>query len=154
MQQIKIPVKPHVKQFLEVKYGDNYKLTKTTFLGVLLIELLNDDIVKQKDLESGTAYFVINIPDLYYNKYGFNVTLAKKRLIGICLEKIFKEFFHEFIDLELYSGKDAYPSIVLFREYYNITETDFKLETMYRGYQRYSRESIKQKKKNNSIKKV
>lgn len=41
--KLKIPVKPHIKAFLELHFGDNYKLTTKDLLGVFLFHVLKKE---------------------------------------------------------------------------------------------------------------
>ena len=57
------------------------------------------------------------------------------------------EDFYRFVDIELLKpNSNAYQSVALFLKFYEIQESHIKLESMYRNYQRYCDENIKQKK--------
>lgn len=149
---IQIPVKIHVKKYLIKRYGTVHQLSKTTFMGLLFIQLLDKTIAKQEKLYKKTmAMYDIEVPEYYFNTKGYHVDEDKLRLFSICLEKLFIEDFYFFVDHELLKPHaNAYKAVVLFFSIYDITEGDLKLESMYRKYQRYSDENIKEKKKNQS----
>lgn len=147
MISISIPVKKHVKKYLIKKYGEVHTVTKKTFLGLLLLELINDKVEPSDRQFVNFEKYELNIPEFYFNKKGFNIDKNKARFLGNCLEKLFLEDFHTFIDLELIKGKtNAMKSIKLFLLFYNISENDLKLESLYRNYQRHCGENIKAKK--------
>lgn len=147
MISISIPVKKHVKKYLIKKYGNVHTVTKKTFLGLLLLELINDKVDASDRQFVDLDKYELTIPEFYFNKKGFNIDKNKTRFLGICLEKLFYEDFYNFLDLELTKGKaNAFQSVKLFMAIYAISENDMKLESLYRNYQRHCGESIKSKK--------
>ena len=147
MFEIYIPVKPHVKSFLMRRYGEDYVVNKKNFLGILLLELLNTDISKlDLDCKPSECY-KLQIPELYFNTKGFNIDKNKLKFLGRCLERLFFDDFYNFVDSELErGGLSAYKSVHLYLQLHKISENELKLESMYRNYQRHSRENIKSKK--------
>lgn len=148
MITVSIPVKNYVKKYLVKKYGTVHTVSKKTFLGLLLLELINDDVQKPDRVLEEMDKYEIEVPEYYFNTRGFNINQNKSKFLGLCLEKLFFEDYLAFVDLELAKGKlDALKSVKLFLQLYNISENELKLESMYRKYQRYSGEKIKDKKK-------
>lgn len=144
---ISIPVKNHVKKYLIKRYGSVHQVTKKTFIGLLLLQLLEKKIDKQEKLQEKAALYDLSVPEYYFNTKGYSVDQDKLRFLGICLEKLFMEDFYTFIDNELHKpNTSAYKAIQLFFSIYSISENDLKVESMYRNYQRFSGENIKQKK--------
>lgn len=147
MISISIPVKKHVKKYLIKKYGTVHTVTKKTFLGLLLLELINDKVEAMDRQFVDLDQYELTIPEFYFNKKGFNIDKNKVRFLGICLEKLFFEDFYNFIDLELTKGKaNAFQSVKLFMHIHGISENEMKLESLYRNYQRHCGENIKSKK--------
>jgi len=147
MISISIPVKKHVKKYLIKKYGAVHTVTKKTFLGLLLLELINDKVDASDRQFLDLDQYELNIPEFYFNKKGFQIDRNKARFLGLCLEKLFFEDFYNFIDVELAKGKaNAFQSVKLFMHLHSISENDMKLESMYRNYQRHCGENIKSKK--------
>jgi hypothetical protein len=144
---ISIPVKNHVKKYLMKRYGSVHQVTKKTFIGLLLLQLLEKKIDRQERLVDKSSIYDISVPEYYFNTKGYSVDPDKLRFLGICLEKLFMEDFYSFVDHELIKGTaSAYKAIQLFFSIYGISENDLKVESMYRNYQRFSGENIKQKK--------
>lgn len=146
---ISIPVKPHVKKYLIKRYGTTHQVSKKTFIGLFLLQLLEKKIEKQeKDIPNNFTY-EIEVPEYYFNTKGYSVDTKKLKFLGICLEKLFVEDCNSFIDNELLKGdSNAKKAIKLFFCIYGIDENDLNLDSVYRNYQRYSGEKIKDKKKN------
>lgn len=148
MISISIPVKKHVKLYLIKKYGTIHTVSKKTFLGLLILELVNNKIEAPERLILGFEKYELSIPDFYFNKKGFSIDKNKLKYLGVCLEKLFFEDFYSFVDLELAKGKgNAYQSVKLFLLMHSISENDLKLESMYRNYQRHCGENITSRKK-------
>ncbi|PIF33006.1 hypothetical protein CLU81_3576 [Flavobacterium sp. 9] len=149
MIQISIPVKKPVKKYLTKKYGEIHTISKKTFLGLLLLELISNK-ADTSDIDfKGFDKYKMDIPELYFNTKGFSVSRNKLKFLGVCLERLFFEDFHNFVDVELAKGKtNAWQSVKLFLLLYDINENEMKLESMYRNYQRHCEEKIKVKKLN------
>lgn len=146
---ISIPVKSHVKKYLIKRYGAVHQVSKKTFIGLFLLQLLEKKVEKpEKEVEKGHLY-EIEVPEYYFNTKGYCIEKEKLKLLGICLEKLFIEDFYSFVDNELQKGDmNAKKSIKLFFSIYDLSENDLNMDSMYRNYQRYSGENIKCKKKN------
>jgi hypothetical protein len=149
MIQISIPVKKHVKKYLIKKYGEIHTISKNTFLGLLLLELISTE-ADTSDIDfNGYDRYKMDIPELYFNVKGYKINRKKLKFLGVCLERLFFEDFHAFVDVELSKGKtNAWQSVKLFLFLNNITENEMQLASMYRNYQRHCNEKIKLKKLN------
>jgi len=149
MVQIYIPVKKHVKKYLIKKYGEVHTISKNTFIGLLLLELIDKD-ADTSDIDfKGHDRYIMDVPELYFNTKGYSIKRNKLKFLGVCLEKLFYEDFHNFVDVEISKGRmNAWQSVKLFLYLNNINENEIKLESMYRNYQRHSGEKIKEKKLN------
>ena len=149
MIQISIPVKKHVKKYLIKKYGEIHTISKKTFLGLLLLELISTE-ADTSDIDfNGFDRYKIDIPELYFNTKGYTINRNKLKFLGVCLERLFFEDFYAFVDVELAKGKtNAWQSVELFLNMNDINENEMKLGSMYRNYQRHCGEKIKEKKLN------
>lgn len=146
MVSVAFPVKKHVAKYLESRFGNDYTLSSRSFLGLLLLKLLNGK-VERSDYDVPDSIFRVNIPEYYFNNRKFSIDKEKSKYVGVLLERMFVEDFHLFVDRQLVNGKDALNSVYLFCELNNITDDDIKLCSLYRSYQRYSKENITQKRK-------
>ncbi|WP_289659484.1 hypothetical protein [Flavobacterium panacagri] len=152
MIQIYIPVKKHVKKYLIKKYGQNHTISKKSFLGLLLLDLINKD-ADTSDIDfNGMEKYSLDLPEMYFNTKGYEISRKKLKFLGVCLERLFFEDFYLFVDVELAKGNNnAWQSVKLFLAMNDINENEIKLESMYRNYQRHCKENIKDKKSNTVV---
>lgn len=152
MIQISIPVKKPVKKYLIKKYGEVHTISKKTFIGLLLLELISNEAdTSDIDFKSHDQYKMV-LPELYFNTKGFSINRKKLKFLGVCLERLFFEDFYSFVDVELAKGKtNAWQSVKLFLFLNNITENEMQLASMYRNYQRHCGEKITEKKLNTIV---
>jgi hypothetical protein len=146
---IQIPVKCYIKKYLTKRYGVVHQVSKKTFIGLFLLQLLEKKI-DRPDKEAGKgSIYEIEIPEYYFNKNGYSIDKNKLKYLSVCLERLFFEDFYSFIDNELCKGDlTAKKAIRLFFSIYKITENELNQDSMYRNYQRYCGENIKIKKQN------
>ena len=145
MISIQIPVKSHIKKYLDLKYGKQ-TVSKKTFLGLYVSEMLTKNICASNPFKE--EYYELFISSYYFNTKGHSLSKGVLRTLGLSLESLFYEDFYHFVDIKLMEGNlNAYKSVKMFLKIYGISEDELKLESMYRKYQRYCGEKIKNKKK-------
>ena len=146
---VKIPVKNHVKKYLSVRYGNEHTLTKTSLLGMLLFYSLEQRIEKQNSsISDFDDNYNILVSQHYMHQKGFSVNMKTRKFIAVCFEKLFMEDMNGFIDKCIGQlNQSAMSSLKIFLKTYEIAEDDVKTESLYRQYQRYSKENIRQKKR-------
>lgn len=153
---IKIPMRSYLVKYLTKLHGSEYKVTKHTFLGLCIVDVLTKDYQKSPS-KVKASYFKCIVPNQlcvihgYFPKYSHFSLLEKK------IDKIFKQTMYQYIDINIQSGynkkREVKKCIEDFLGYYRISEDDFKYETAYRNYIRYvEQKSIKMTKKNKPIK--
>jgi len=148
MIEVSIPVRSHVKKYLEKRYGAVHTVSKKSFIGILVLELLHKKVAKIDKSINTKSFYSFMIPEYYFNTKGFQLNPVKAKFLGNCLEKLFFEDFYSFVDTELLKGGlKAIQAVRLFLNLYEITEEEAKLESMYRNYQRHCNDKIKEKKK-------
>lgn len=145
---VNIPVKPHIKKYVSVRYGNEHTLTKKSLLGVLIFGVLDKKVPKpDRSFDDHTEKYTIQISESYFNERGFEIPLRKRRFLAVCLEKLFIEDFYAYIDISVSKmGITAAQSMRVFLEQYEISENDVKFESMYKNYQRHCDFKIKSKK--------
>lgn len=143
MFSISIPVKAHVKKYLCFRYGTEHTFTKNSLLGVLLIHVLDKKCPKSDfDFKDYKEKYEILISEQYYYRHGSEIPLKKRRYLAICLDKMFNEDFHLFIELGMSEfNLSAAEAIRRFLKKYEITENEVKYESLYRSYQRFKVEN-------------
>lgn len=145
---INIPVKPHIKRYISVRYGNEHTLTKKSLLGILIFNILDKKTKKpNQSFSDYTEKYVIQISQQYFYEAGFEITLRKRRFLAICLEKLFVEDFCSYIDISVSKlGTTAAEAMRIFLNQYEITENEVKFESLYKQYQRHCDFSIRAKK--------
>ncbi|MDV6167907.1 hypothetical protein R1T16_05685 [Flavobacterium sp. DG1-102-2] len=147
MIQISIPVEPHVKKYLMKKYGSTYTASKTSFLGLEVLQALSGEYEKpyvpsEQAAELKHSYKVF-IPERYFNSNGHTVSINNLQHLGEVVTKNFMETMCQYLDMMVDQGKLAMPELRTFLHYYHISEEDVKLESLYKTYQRHCKGSIK-----------
>ena len=146
---IRIPIKCHVKKYLIKRYGSVHQVSKKTFIGLFLLQLLEKKVEKPEKEAGKGSFYEIEVPEYYFNVNGYSIDKNKLKFLSVCLERLFFEDFYSFVDNELIKGNlTAKKAIRLFFTIYDITENELNQDSMYRNYQRYCGENIKQKKQN------
>lgn len=145
---ISIPVQRHVKKWLCGRFGEQHIVTKKSAIGLMILQVLDKKIEKPKKLaEDYPERYQIVVTQRYFNIKGFEIGYNCRRLLSQLLERQFKDDLNSFVDMEIKRpNTNAYGAIRTFLNHYGINENDLKLESVYRNYQRYSNESITQKK--------
>jgi len=137
---IKIPVKPHIKKYIAVRYGEEHTLTKKSLLGILIFNILDKKTEKpDQGFADYTEKYVIQISQQYFYEFGFQITLRKRRFLAICLEKLFMEDFYSHIDIAVDKmNSSAAEAMRIFLNKYGISENEVKFDSLYRAYLRHS----------------
>ncbi|WP_435263411.1 hypothetical protein [Tenacibaculum sp. nBUS_03] len=138
---IKIPMRSYLVKYLTKLYGKEYKVTKRTYLGLIIVDVLTKDYQKPIFTNEKSTYNCIVANQLcvthgHFPKYTSFSVLEKK------IDNIFKTSMYEFVRINLQTGKYDQSSEIIkclgaFLEFYNINEDDLNLETAYKNYSRY-----------------
>lgn len=145
MIDVKIPVKPYVRKYLEKRYGTTHRASSTSFIGMLLLHFL-EKTVQPTGKATGEESYSVEVPEYYVNTTGHTVPDALLHRIGDCLEKMFREELFAYLDVRVLSGYKAQPELNLFLKRYAITEDDLRRDSIYKAYQRHCGMKIKAKK--------
>lgn len=145
---INIPVKPHIKKYISVRYGLEHTLTKKSLIGILLFNILDKKTEKPDQVFTDhTEKYIINISPQYFYEKGFSITLRKRRFLAICLEKLFVEDFYSHVDIAISKmNLTAAEAIRIFVKQYDISEDEVKHDSLYKQYQRHCGFKITSKK--------
>lgn len=152
---IKVPMKPYLVKFLIKRFGKYHKATKNSWIGLNVIDLLSKDY--QKPVSSKLdSFFVFEVPENLCRNYGYFPKYSKFPALEKKVDKIFRDFMYQHLDVNLSSGLYSKKSEVMnclrhFFMYYKISEDDKKLETAYRNYVRYRNELHRNQDKKNLL---
>jgi len=144
MVTVSIPVKPHVKKYLCVRYGTQHTMSKKSLIGTLLFHILDKQTPKaEKDLADYKEKYSILIPEYYFKSRGHSIGWKKKQYLAICFEKIFFEDMMLFINLAKATGTiKPIEAMRRFLKQYDINENDVNFDSVYRQYQRKKKSKI------------
>ncbi|RZK30398.1 MAG: hypothetical protein EOO63_06840 [Hymenobacter sp.] len=143
-----VPVKPHVRKYLEFHLGQGYKLSQLDPFGRELKTLLGQK-KKNKWFDGFTRCYTAN--------FGVSVEgnmILQKRLKGLTAKEIidFNNFVEGIIKWEFFGfvsnrclvNMSHYSSIQAFREQYDFQDEDMSYDTLKKAWQRYKSPTKKQ----------
>lgn len=142
-----IPVAPHVKKFLVSNYGENYLVSQTDLLGLMLIPFFSKEIKVNRGRKltdsMKSELYTISISYDYFERQGCFLSHEQIKLIGRTLDKYFRELL--FSHIEVYSvnhPKRQKQCIVDFCKVNGITIEDIDPDTLYRDFYRKKGEKL------------
>ncbi len=144
MVTINIPCKKYVKKYLIAKYGEKHTISRNTLLGLFTLEYLEKDFKPELGEMQFDDRYVIEIGEYYFKKKGHSINLAKRKMIGMVMERLVREEIFQFVDIKVIAGSDALESIREYLKFYKISEDELKLDSIYKAYKRHNNFSIKE----------
>lgn len=153
---IHMPMKSYLRKFLQKKYGTNYEVSSNSLLGIFLIEILDKQYRKDHKKIIQKDYYPLIIPKYIVERVGFDMPTSKMKRFEEMLVKLFKTELESYIKLtiesELYVKiddkkyrQDIMKAIKQYLDYFDITEDELKLESLYRDFNRNKQTNIGQK---------
>lgn len=152
-----LPVKPYLKKYLLKKYGESFVVSRNSWLGSYLIEMMDKEYRKVNSQIDRESSYELIIPTSIVVRKGFDISTAKMKLLNEMIRKIFVNDLSSYIEVSMcaklhfknekhksYNKQNAMQAIYQFLEFYGIEEGDLKVESLYRDYQR-QRESDEDK---------
>lgn len=134
---VKIPMKTYLVKFLLKKYGKKHKASKRSLLGLETLALLTDKYYKQRAI-GNDSHFTFLIPYQICKDYGHFVDPAEEILFKKKVERIFKDFFIDYIKINnrIFKHGNIIKSINDFYIFYGLTEEDLSVDYAYKLSQR------------------
>ena len=136
MVTIKIPCKSYVKKYLIARYGKKHTITRNSFLGLFVSELLTKEFDPKQKYKSYEAEYEIEISEWMFKNIGHTISVKSMEAIGSSFYLIFREDLFEYVQLQLKKGVNASNAIKEFLNNYDIKEDELKFESIYRDYKR------------------
>lgn len=159
---LNIPLKSYLSKYLVQKYGSHHVVSRNSWLGNYVIELLTKQYRKNKVLQKTETYFTIEIPLTIMKESGFDISTDKLNRLEIMIEKVFRNDLESYImvsigcELKYYNEQfnslnkqNVVKAIEQFLGYYSIGEDELSPETIYRDFYR-----SKKSDKNNVLKEL
>lgn len=89
--QVKIKVKPYIKQYLEINFGAPCKFPSGHFISEYLNVLLTRPTkVENYACKDETAEVIISLPEVTFRRYGFGLTKTNRRNFNLAIENYIK----------------------------------------------------------------
>lgn len=146
---LNIPLKPYLTKYLVQKYGNTHTVSRNSWLGNYVIELLTKQYRKHKAIQKTETYFTIEIPLTIMKESGFDISTDKLRRLEIMIDKVFRNDLDSYIavsigcELKYYNEQfsslnkqNVVKAIEQFLGFYNITEDELSPDTIYRDFYR------------------
>jgi len=148
---VHLPIKSYLKKYLIKKYGTSYKISSNSLLGIFLIEILDKQYRKEHRQIKEKNYYPIIIPKVIVEKVGFDFPTSKMRRFELMIKQLFRNELDSHVDIainaELYVNindkkykLDVMKAIKQYLEFYDITEDELRLDSLYRDYKRIKNE--------------
>lgn len=138
MFTITLPVAPHVKKFLLIWYGPDYILTLNDSLGKSIHALLRKKINSVKGTRQiKEPFYTIKVPASKIQREGCVIHTNNLYLISEQFDKYFRDiiFYYAMINASCNEGKYK-ESLRQALAFFDITEDDISLESLYRDFTR------------------
>lgn len=146
---LNIPLKPYLKKYLTQKYGNTHLVSRRSWLGRYLIDLLDKNYHKKKVNIKKEDYYPISIPCWIVKEVGFDISAAKLNNLENMIHKIFLNDLYSYIEvsvgskLKIYNEKyesinkqNTLGAIFQFLNFYAITEDEISPDSIYRSFYR------------------
>ena len=147
--RLNIPLKPYLKKYLTQKYGNTHCVSRRSWLGRYLVDILDKKYRKTKVDIKKEDYYQISIPSSIVKEIGFDISAIKLKHLTEMIHKIFMNDLYSYIEVSVGSKLKFYnkehesinkqntlQSIYQFLHFYTITEDEISPETIYRTFYR------------------
>src|SRR3990167_590860 len=141
---ISVPVKPASKKFLQKNFilSPPYRLSSTDPVGALLLGLL-----KPKSKFPMSKYHpeeCIDVKIGNWKERQLRCFLNEQGIVLFCrfVQKLMEFELHKFLDVYQEYGGKITEGILSFRKKYEISEDEWAMETMRKGYTRYQKYAL------------
>ncbi|MFV9552070.1 hypothetical protein [Algibacter sp. PT7-4] len=154
---LNLPLKPYLKKYLTQKYGDTHCVSRRSWLGRYLIDILDKNYRKANTNISKEDYYSINIPASIIKEVGFDISATKLKHLSEMVHKVFLNDLYSYIEVSVGSNLKFYNdthnstnnqntlrAISQFLKFYNISEDEISPDSIYRTFYR-DRKSNKSK---------
>ena len=144
-----VPVKSYLKKYLTSKYGTEHCVSRRSWLGKYLVNLLDKQYRKSKEHIPGVDYYTIGIPSSIVKDVGFDINGLKLKDLSDMIHKVFLNDLYSYIEVSVGSGlkfinhdhdsinkQNVVRAISQFLKYYDIHEDEISTDTIYKGFYR------------------
>ena len=144
-----VPVKSYLKKYLTAKYGTEHCVSRKSWLGRYLVNLLDKQYRKSKEHIPGLDFYSLEIPSSIVKDVGFDINGLKLKDLAEMIHKVFLNDLYGYIEVSVGSGLKFFNSdhdsinkqntvraISQFLRHYDIHEDEISADTLYKGFYR------------------
>ena len=147
-----IPIKPFLKKYLIQKFGAEHCVSRRSWLGRYLIDLLDKQYRKSTDDIKIEEYYPVSIPTSIVKDVGFDISGKKLKQLSEMIYKVFVNDLYSYIEVSVSSNlkfenerngsinkQNVLKAIDQFLNHYSISEDEISKDTIYRNFHRYKK---------------
>lgn len=133
-----IPVADHVYKYLHKCCGATHiTATRNTAIGSMALSLLGRNYDVKPNKKKFTKIFQVTISEHYYEKTGMHISRLNAQLFNDQADKNFREEMYRHLLMHHHlEHKKFIKSMRKYLDFYDITEDDIKVESLYRDFKR------------------
>jgi len=144
---LNIPIKSHLKKYLTHKFGEEHSVSKKSWFGRYLVDLLDKDYRKTKTILNESSYYTVGIPNYIFNEVGFDISNVKLKHLNDMINKVFLNDMISYIEVSVgnklhflnehhnsLNKQNVQKAIKQFLDFYNINEDELSVDTVYKSY--------------------
>jgi hypothetical protein len=148
--QLNIPLSSFLRKYLVQKYGDYHCVSKSSWLGIYLLDLLDKQYRKVKANINKESYYTVSVPSTVIKEIGFDISAQKLKHLSDMIYKVFLNDLYSYIAVTISSElkyfnethesinkQNVYQAIYQFLKHYEIGEDELSADTLYKSYQRF-----------------
>lgn len=146
---LNLPLKTYLKKYLIHKYGPTHCVTRRSWLGRYLVDLLDKNYRKNTGDIKGEDVYPISIPSSIVKEVGFDISPAKLKNLSDMIAKVFLNDLYSYIEVSTGSNLKFYNethdsinkqntlrAIAQFLKFHNIEEDEISADSLYRAFYR------------------
>lgn len=146
---LNVPLKPFLKKYLTHKFGDSHRVSRTSFLGSYLIDLLDKKYRKSNVTMGKEHSYPLEVPHSVVHRVGFDISPVKLKHLAEMIYKVFLNDMYSYIDVSIgnelvvinkqhdsINKQNIVKAISQFLKFFDIKEDEISSDTLYRSYNR------------------
>ena len=133
-----IPVADHVYKYLRKLCGtDHIEANRNSYVGSLVLSLQGRNYDVGVSTHKFTRIFKAQVNECYYSKTGMFITSENAQLFNDQIDKKFRDELYRYMIMNRHLEEKLFMKTMrAYLDFYDITEDDIKLDTLYRDFKR------------------
>ena len=146
---LNIPLKPYLTKYLQKKYGNSHTVSRVSWLGKYVIDILDKQYRKKTMPFKNTSFYRLDVPLSIIKESGFDISIVKLKNLEEMIEKVFRNDLYSYIEVSVSSDLKFYnevyqsdnkqnkmKAIAQFLKFYGINEDELSIDSLYRDFNR------------------